>query len=151
MRIHGGHHCCYLPFLFNGELQTSCLKTPRPIGDFRPRESWCSMHYDFDRNKKWKYCIGRYFACVSRNCCTYGPGELVFFHARYIVLSLGFYLLYLLKVAQGWLRHSFLWRYHSMTWQRKKVIDTPFVTFLRQVTCKLLNGRMPKMRICQPL
>ncbi|KAL9951279.1 hypothetical protein ACROYT_G043917 [Oculina patagonica] len=57
VRIHGGNHCCHLPFIFNGELQTSCLKTPRPKGDFSRHASWCSMYYDFDKKPIWKYCI----------------------------------------------------------------------------------------------
>lgn len=61
MRILGGHHCCYFPFIFNGELQTACLKTPRPRGDFSRKAAWCSMKYDFDNEPIWKYCMGTYY------------------------------------------------------------------------------------------
>ncbi|KAJ7378595.1 72 kDa type IV collagenase [Desmophyllum pertusum] len=57
VRIMGGHHCCYFPFLYNGVLQTSCLQTPRPRGDFIRHKRWCSMYPDFDKKGVWKYCI----------------------------------------------------------------------------------------------
>ena len=58
VRIQGGNHCCYFPFILNGELRTSCLMTPRPRGDFGKRHAWCSMKYDYDKEPIWKYCQG---------------------------------------------------------------------------------------------
>ena len=58
VRIQGGNHCCYFPFILNGELQTSCLTTRRPRGDTARHRAWCSMTYDFDKKPIWKYCQG---------------------------------------------------------------------------------------------